>query len=594
MAVRARSELDRVVAALVAGPDRDGNLRGVAAEPQALEVVGGAGLAGDGLVDGEDARQLLGGAAAVGEDRGEDLGGRLGHALVHDAGRVVLVLVDDVAVAVLDLVDGHGVAVQAAAGQGGVGLGHLERGGGVGAEDRGAVGLQVGVDAHRLGRLDHRVDAHGHAHLHVAGVGRDGGGVGERHGAVGLVAEVLHLPGVVHLDGRVAVEHDVGVHAGLERRHEREHLEGRARLLGRSRRGVHLGVIGVGVEVASADHGLDVAGVGVDGHQRAVELAVARLVKHLLDGRLGRVLVGGVDRGVDLQTALDDGVLREVALEHALHVVGPVGVGARAVHVRVAEVQDEVLRLGIVVLLLRDVTAAQHVVEDLVATLLGRVGVHGRVVVGGRVGQADERGGLGQGELAGVLVEVGDARGLDAVGAVAVVDRVEVHQQDLVLGVGLLHLDGDVGLADLTLERLLELLVGQDGVSHELLGDGRGALGAACELREHGSADADGVDAVVGVEAFVLDVDGALPHVLGDLVLRDGTAVLEVEGGDGVALRVIDLAGLGYEVGVGRGVVGQVLQPRLDDGAERHAQRDGEHHHEAEYAGCGEADDVRL
>ena len=193
-----------------------------------------------------------------------------------------------------------------------------------------------------------------------------------------------------------------------------------------------------------------------------------------------------------------------------------------------------------------------------------------------------------------MLVEVGDACGLDAVGAMTVVDRVEVHQQDLFLGVGLLHLDGDVGLADLALEGLLELLVRQDRVAHELLGDGRGALGAAGELRDDGSANADGVDAVVTVEALVLDVDGALPDVGRDLVLRDGAAVLEVERRDDVAVRVIDLARLGNEVGVGGGVVRQVLEPGLDHGAERDGESDGEQHQETQDAGGGKANDVRL
>ena len=130
-------------------------------------------------------------------------------------------------------------------------------------------------------------------------------------------------------------------------------------------------------------------------------------------------------------------------------------------------------------LLLGDGAQAQHVAQDLVAALDGDLGVDRGVVVGGGVGQADEQRGLGECEVAGVLGEVGLGGGLDAVRAVAVVDAVEVHHQDLVLGVDLLHLQGDEGLADLALDGLVELLLRQDGVAHELLGDGRGALGAA-------------------------------------------------------------------------------------------------------------------
>ena len=79
----------------------------------------------------------------------------------------------------------------------------------------------------------------------------------------------------------------------------------------------------------------------------------------------------------------------------------------------------------------------------------------------------------------------------------AKVDSVEVHHEDLFFGVDLLHLDGDVCLADLTLERVVKLLVGEDRVAHELLGDGGSALVAAGELHHHGAHDAVEVDAVV-------------------------------------------------------------------------------------------------
>ena len=585
---------DCLVDVLVARPHGHRHLRRVAAPPQVVAVVGGAGLAGHGLIDLEGVEHRVGRPARLRDDALEHLGGHLGHALVDDARGVVLVLVDHVAVAVLDLGDGHRVTAQAAARERGVGLGHLERARELGAQDGGAVGLEVARDAHLLGRGHHLVVAKHAGHLHVAGVGRDGRGVGECHRAVGFVAVVLHAPGAAHLDGRVAVDEHRRVHAVLEGGDEREHLEARAGLLGGRGGGVHLGARARAVEVLAAHHRLDVAGGGVDGHEGAIKLAVARLAEQARHGALRGALPRGVEGGVDLEAALDDGLLREVALEQALHIVGPVGVGALVVEVGVARVQHHVLGRGLVVLLLGDVAQAQHVVEDLVAARLGGVGVLRGIVVGRRVGQADEKRRLGQREVARMLVEVRDARGLDAVGAVAVVDGVEVHHENLILGVHLLHLDGDVGLAHLSLERLLELLVGEHGVAHELLRDGGGTLVSADELREHGAHDARRVDAVVLVEALVLDVDGALEHVVGDLVGRDRAAVLRVEGGDGVALGVVDLARLGDEIGVGGGVVGQVLEPRLDERAKRNRERYREKDQKAEHAGGGEADDVRL
>ena len=191
-----------------------------------------------------------------------------------------------------------------------------------------------------------------------------------------------------------------------------------------------------------------------------------------------------------------------------------------------------------------------------------------------------------------MLIKVGDARRLDAVGALAVVDGVEVHHEDLVLGVRLLHLDGDVGLADLALERALKLLVGQDRVAHQLLRDGRGALGAACQLGEDGADDALRVDAVVLVETLVLDVHGRLEDVVGDLVALDGAAVLQVELYERRVVGRVDGGGLGHEVRVGRLVVGQVGQPARDQRAQGDGERGGQQGDESEEADDAESHDV--
>ena len=66
------------------------------------------------------------------------------------------------------------------------------------------------------------------------------------------------------------------------------------------------------------------------------------------------------------------------------------------------------------------------------------------------------------------------------------------------------------------------------------------------------------------VEALVLDIDGALQHVGGHLVLGDGLAVLSAETRNGIAVAVDDVGGLADQIGVGVGVVGQVGQPAVD------------------------------
>ena len=215
-------------------------------------------------------------------------------------------------------------------------------------------------------------------------------------------------------------------------------------------------------------------------------------------------------------------------------------------------------------LLLGDVAQAQHVVENLVAARQCQIGIDRGVVLRRRVGKADEQRGLAQGEVGGALGQVGLGGSLDAVGAVAVIDGVEVHHEDLVLGVHLLHLDGDIGLAHLTLDGRIELLLLQDGVAYQLLGDGRCALVATGDGCHGGTCDTPQVDAAMLVEALVLNVDGALQHVRRDLILGDGLAVLRVEARDLVAVAIDDLGGFAHQIGVGVGIVGQIGQPAID------------------------------
>jgi hypothetical protein len=123
--------------------------------------------------------------------------------------------------------------------------------------------------------------------------------------------------------------------------------------------------------------------------------------------------------------------------------------------------------------------------------------------VSGRIlRQPREQRGLGQRELAHVLAEVRARRGLDAVGAVPVVDLVEVHLEDLGLRVHLLDAERDHQLLELAVERAL---VRQEQVAGELLRDRRAALRRveAEQVRDRGAQDAAQVDAPVAVEVAV-------------------------------------------------------------------------------------------
>ena len=572
----------------VAAPHGAGHGGRVADKPEVACARGGARLTGHvhGNVEvvGQDCRGTGATDRAL-EDVRHGLGDLGGEYLL----RGVHVLVEDVAVTVLDAGDGHALAVHAVGSERRVGLGHLHGRDTHRAQGHGGIRRKVDVNAHGVSGGNDVLDAHGERHLRVRRVERFLGGEAQRHGAVARVAVVLHLPVVGDLQRRVGVEHDGGVHALVDGGGQGKHLHGRARLAACLRGCVEL----ADVVVTAAHDGLDVAGGRVDGGQAKLQVGIAHHVELLGNGLLGVLLPRAVERGVDAQAALEDGVVVKLLEQQRLHVVREVRILAHRVRIG-AVVEPQLLRHGLVVLLLRDVAGGEHTVKHDVAAPHGEVGVDGGVVSGGRLRKAAQKRCLGKRQVACVLVEVVDARCLDAVGTVAEVDGVEVHHEDLVLGVHLLHLDGDVGLAHLTLERVVKLLVRQDGVAHQLLRDGGGTLGAARELRDDGAHDALRVDAVVLVETDVLGVDGCRQDIRGDLVHVDDATVLQVVLRDDGAIGRVNGGGLRHEVCVCRLVVGQVLEPAVDHHGKRDEQCGHEQCHEADEAGNGECDHVRA
>ena len=570
----------------MADPHGARELRGVADEPQVGVVVGRAGLAGDGLVHRQRRRR----AAAVGDDTLEHVGRRRG-----DLGRDRLgagggVLVDDVAVAVEDLGDGGGLHVGAGVRERGVGRRHVEHRDGRGAQGQRVDGLEVALDAEGVCDVDDGLRADLVDDLRIGGVDRLPGRVLEADRAIAHVVVVVDRVPAADADAAVAVHEHRGVHARLDRRRERHRLERRARLAFRLRGEVPLALVGA----RAAHHGLDLAGRRVDGDQGALEPVVPRVADVLVDGRLGGALHRRADGRLDGEAAVVDGARRELLAQLAQDVAHEGGVLVGAGRLARSVVEHERLGDGGVVLLLGDVAAVEHVGEHGVAALEGKVGVDRGVVGGGRLRQADEGRGLGEREVGAGLVEVGLGRRLDAVAVAPEEDGVEIHHEYLVFAVHLLELQGDVGLAHLARERLLELLVLEHRVADELLGDGRRALAAAGDLHHDGAQDAAQVDALVRVEALVLGVDEPLEHVGGALVDGDGDTVLLVVFGDDVAVGVEDRGGRRDQVGVGVGVVGQVLEPRPHEvDAGDHERRD-EGEGQEESAQGDELADARL
>jgi hypothetical protein len=286
-----------------------------------------------------------------------------------------------------------------------------------------------------------------------------------------------------------------------------------------------------GARLDRAEH----AGQRVAHRQRVEDGGVTGALEVDVEGRLD-------DVAVVLQVLLGQPqVLDQVALDEVADEGTHGGLDAAAARRRGGgEAQRSGLRLG--GLLAADVALLGHPGEDLVAALGGRLGVGERVVGGGALREAGEEGGLRQRERGGVDAEEGPGGRLDAVGVLPEVHDVEVAGEDLVLAVGVLERQRDPRLPELAGHRLLggrtPLLGGlgdlQQGLLDQLLGQRRPALlhaagGQVGQQRAHGALD---VEAVVVVEAGVLDGDHRLLHDLGDLVVLHRGAVLVVEPGD--------------------------------------------------------------
>ena len=115
-----------------------------------------------------------------------------------------------------------------------------------------------------------------------------------------------------------------------------------------------------------------------------------------------------------------------------------------------------------------------HAIERVVAAAAGRLRIHERALPDVALDDAGDGRRLFERQLLGRLAEVQLRRRLHAVGAVAEVDLVAIHREDLGLRVALLDLDGDERLLDLALPRAVagrEADVGGEQVARQLLGE---------------------------------------------------------------------------------------------------------------------------
>jgi hypothetical protein len=186
--------------------------------------------------------------------------------------------------------------------------------------------------------------------------------------------------------------------------------------------------------------------------------------------------------------------------------------------------------------------------------------------------------------VVGLVAEVGARGRLDAISAVAEVDRVQVLREDLVLGPLAREVVGQGGLAHLLKDRAVAL--GAQGVLDELLGDGRSALRrlAAEHVLHEGAADASHVDARVLVEAAILDGDDRVGHVRREVpVAHEHAALVVGQDAEGPPLgvrerrvaRVLILLAVLEVRQVGRDGHHHPEQ-RRDDGEDAQRQEDGQ------------------
>ncbi len=341
-----------------------------------------------------------------------------------------------------------------------------------------------------------------------------------------------------------------------------------------------------------ADHRLDRGVAVVDHDHRGGRGQVAEVG---VDRFFGAFLQRQVERRLDLEAA-EEGLLGPIAFDQLLAQEGG-EVGRLGVDLRRFDAARRRQRLlqPFGQLLVGDVALFGHLFQHQVAASQRVFGIGLRVVgrgrgddprQGRRLPGLEHRGaGLGVGAAARMGgAEVGAGGGLDPVGALAEVDRVEVLGEDLVLAPVALEAVGERRLAELLEDRAAAF--GVERVLDELLGDRRGALGGALaeDVLDQGAPDALEVDAAVFVEARVLDRHHRVLDVGGDLSRGEEDLVLIAgQGAERFAVGADHFAVLGgLELGevVDRGQVlgdrGHHPEDHRDDGEDAEAEQDEE------------------
>ncbi len=360
------------------------------------------------------------------------------------------------------------------------------------------------------------------------------------------------------------------------------------------------------VEVASADHDPHVPGGRIHGDERTLKVVgrillggflagcagsrrkraaslgvlepgpLLDVLQPLLDERFGGSLQIAVDRRVDAEAALIDPLEPEPLHQLAADLLLEVETERLPDLERVVHLDGRRLRARCG----RRIDRAEidHRLEDDVAPRDCAIEVDRRRIGRWTLNQPGQQRRFGHLQIRGRLAEIAPRGGLYAVQAVAEIHLVQIHLENLFLGVEILQIGGENRLLQLSPVRLVAVEEREPG---QLLRDRARALRAAplAKIAKRGAADADRINPAVIVEALILDREHRVDQVRRHPVERDFDSLFLEDGEGRTIVRVEDRRRLHHvrraaqrlPIGqIGGEIVGDVRQP---SGREEHRNR---------------------
>ena len=258
-----------------------------------------------------------------------------------------------------------------------------------------------------------------------------------------------------------------------------------------------------------------------------------------MHGVVGCVLHIPIERHLDANTPAVQLSRSDVLLEDLLHLFEKVrrDPGDRA------HLGGNLHLLSSVRLRLRDVALTHHQAEDGVAPVRCSDHIMSGIVEVRCADDAGQERRLRKGQGLRGTPEVRQRRRLDAVGAAAEINRVQIQLEDLFLRTAVGQLQRDDRLARLAQERRL---VPDEGVLHVLLRDRAAALVTVTEdVRERRARDASDRDPGIAVEGAILGRDDRMLKIERHVAERDRDPIgVAVDRPDQVAVIVEDLGRL--------------------------------------------------